>query len=492
MTIKPPDLRKHEIEFVTDKYLRGLVFNGQEVRLTDKPLVGDTKRVDIPALEFGNGRVLSVRESGLREFGRKKKEFFYSNTAGPYVKKKFDRQYFILPQSVHETFGKAFIDDIKREVQRLFQNSSGIEYDPIIVPYDDSVQRSVYNLGKEIVRAIDDHGPKRGFGIVMIPKVKSMSISEDELANLVMKELREREIHVSIIHTTVPMESYEHDSNGDEWRMTRNKEKVKRIRGYVRGVVLNKILLLNSIWPFVLKDRLRADLTIGIDVKNHVACFTFVYKTGSEIRFFTSETGDKEQLSTGHLRKKLVEFLRDEKDLLFTREVKNIVIHRQGRLFETEKRGIDEALRATADEGLISKDYACTHVEIKSTSRIPFRLFDVKAVPHKQKGYVRNPVVGTYVCDGNDAFLCNTGYPYSHKGTVRPLHVTIIEGPMVMDDIIADVFSLANLTWTKIDDCSREPLSVKMTDLRLREAAGEYDKDAYEFVPAADRGEGEE
>ena len=53
---------------------------------------------------------------------------------------------------------------------------------------------------------------------------------------------------------------------------------------------------------------------------------------------------------------------------------------------------------------------------------------------------------------------------------------------MQMEDIIQDIFFLANLTWTKIDDCSRDPLTIKMADIKLREVAGYYDADAYDFA----------
>src|SRR6516162_997920 len=43
------------------------------------------------------------------------------------------------------------------------------------------------------------------------------------------------------------------------------------MNGYLQNVALNKILLTNNFWPFVLATPLHADLTIGIDVKNQTA-----------------------------------------------------------------------------------------------------------------------------------------------------------------------------------------------------------------------------
>ena len=50
-----------------------------------------------------------------------------------------------------------------------------------------------------------------------------------------------------------------------------------------------------------------------------------------------------------------------------------------------------------------------------------------------------------------------------------------------IEKVLQDVFYLACLTWTKIDDCLRLPISIKMGDIRLREIAGEYDSDALRF-----------
>jgi hypothetical protein len=94
---------------------------------------------------------------------------------------------------------------------------------------------------------------------------------------------------------------------------------------------------------------------------------------------------------------------------------------------------------------------------------------------------ITNPIVGTYEILGNDAFLATTGEPYRFVGTSNPLHITKVSGGMRFEDIIEDIFYLSNLTWTRIDFCSRLPISIKMTDIRLRKIAGEYDKDALRF-----------
>jgi hypothetical protein len=54
------------------------------------------------------------------------------------------------------------------------------------------------------------------------------------------------------------------------------RDRAARLSGYLRNVALNKILLTNERWPFVLSSNLETDLTIGIDVKHNTVGFTLV------------------------------------------------------------------------------------------------------------------------------------------------------------------------------------------------------------------------
>lgn len=491
-TIKPPSEKRQEIQFIVNRYLRDLPFGQGRIVLSQGPLVLDSKKFNIPDLEFGNSKVLSVQGSpnstttSLNDFGRKKRDMLYSNEAGLFIKKPFDRQYLIMPQSIHQSSGGRFLEDLKREIYQLNPSGNGEQYSPIVIPYNDSVQKSVHNLGREIINAVCNNNLEAGFGVVMIPELPSRLLrKEDELANLVMAQLRKRGIYVTIIHTRTLEESYEHSSSSDgaeEWNLVSDHKRKGIYKGYVKNVVLNKILLLNGYWPFVLKHPLNADLTIGIDVKNNMAGFTLIYKSGAEIRFFSSRSDQKEQLSKAHIRSKIEEILKAEQEILAGKNVKDIVIQRQGMLFPLEKEGILDALKKASEENLISKDYRCTFVDVRKTSGIPFRLFENVSHLGAQQETIRNPAIGTYaVLSDYDGFICNTGYPFWRKGTTRPLHALKIEGEMPMESVLQDIFYLSNLTWTKIDDCARDPITVKLTDIRLREIAGEYDQDELQF-----------
>jgi hypothetical protein len=63
-----------------------------------------------------------------------------------------DRQYFILPKIDAESYGMPFVEDIKAEVNALLRDRKMVT--STIIPYDDSVQKSVYAIGRAIISAV--------------------------------------------------------------------------------------------------------------------------------------------------------------------------------------------------------------------------------------------------------------------------------------------------------------------------------------------------
>ena len=76
----------------------------------------------------------------------------------------------------------------------------------------------------------------------------------------------------------------------------------------------------------------------------------------------------------------------------------------------------------------------------------------------------------------NQGFMCTTGKEFRHFGTSIPLNVNFIQYSGNTEEILRDVFFLTTLAFTKPDDCSRFPLTTKITDIRLREVASEFNE----------------
>jgi len=494
-TIMPPHRRRREIEFVVQTCLRGWNFQGISIILSSHMLKVDCDILTPPDLEFGGGKILSLRQADgviyatLEDFGSSKWSLLHSTDAGFFVKKPLDRQYLVMPKSMYETFGPRYLDDLKRQFKRLYSPNGEFQYDPTLITYDDSVPQSIYTLGNEILQSVmQSIGSSffySGYGLVIIPRLNpKRKDKEDELANLLMREFRKKGIYVSVSHTEVPSVSYVNvpSENGQaNWQMIDDEKLAKKFRGYLENVVLNKILLLNHCWPFVLSRPLNSDLIIGLDVKNNTAGFMLIFKDGRTFCFRTSDSDQKEQLGKAQVSTIIYNYLKREFEEE-TIKIRDITIHRDGMLYSGEIKGIKEALNRLAKEGIIEKDYNCNFVEIKKTSRVPVRFFDIITLQGSMQERTENPKMGTYVKFHNNAFLCTTGRPFWYYGTTKPIQVTKVEGNMDFKLILEDVFALANLTWTKPDYCSRLPISIKMTDIRLRELAGEYEEDKLKFL----------
>ena len=158
----------------------------------------------------------------------------------------------------------------------------------------------------------------------------------------------------------------------------------------------------------------------------------------------------------------------------------NIVIHRDGRMYECEIEGAKQAILALKAQGILAKDAILTLLEISKSAPASLRLFDITE-RGGQSPFVQNPQIGYYRIINKDGYLCSTGRAFPKPGTVKPLHVRYIEGSLPFKLCLEDIYYLTALTWTKPDDCTRYPITVKLNDRRLSEDASEYDEDALRF-----------
>lgn len=119
-----------------------------------------------------------------------------------------------------------------------------------------------------------------------------------------------------------------------------------------------------------------------------------------------------------------------------------------------------------------------TILDVSKTAMTQMRLFDVKRT-NSRLLRVENPQNGTYVFLGNqDAYLCSTGREFGHSGTTQMLHVRYELPGLPFEQVLEDLYYLTTLTWSKPDDCSRYPVTMKLTNRWLWQDATEYNQDA--------------
>ncbi len=493
-TILPPHLRRSLINAFVSSSLGRTDSANPIVRVSSNALTVPKRALLPPDIEFGHRVVLSVRGTrgssnvSLKDLGKERLGALRDPKIGPYSRKPLDRQYLVMPRSVAESYGPAFVGDLRAEVNTLYDQE--VPYAPTIIDYEDRVERTFAAQASAVLGAVESAGLDPGYGIVMIHELDRGRGEHDQLAAMLMTKLREQELFVSVIHTRVAGESYrlhQQASNGPAYMAI--PEKRSRLAGYLRNVAINKVLLTNERWPFVLSTPLNADLTIALDVQNNTACFTLLGKSGPSIRTEVSYSRDKEKLAQAHVRRVLFDILRQEASLGMDR-VENIVLLRDGQWFKSEINGVKDALVALHKEGLMTGTSA-SFVEIHKTSAVSFRLFEVET---QQGGRIRveNPGLGQYhVLNSKSGYICSTGREYLRQGTAQPLNVRYVEGTMPFGLVLEDVYAQTCLALTQPEGCSRLPFSLRLTDIRLAEHAGSYDQDALAFGDNVDHDESE-
>ena len=495
--IMPPHVRREQTCRYVDQYLTKLSFNDITLRVSPDAERIEQKFFQVPDLEFGNDRKLSVQgtpgasQIDLANLGRKRIDLLRDNRAGFYVKEKFRRQYLILPQSVLDSWGERFVADLTHAVDDLYPDGGG--YKPEIITYKDRGPRTYRDQGKAILEAIGDRFMESAYALVMLHPTTDRKVRQhDLLAAMVIRELRKKDIYAAVNHSEMGERSYIFvtDRDGTPRYEIRNNAR-SRFMGYLRNVALNKILLTNNFWPFVLATPLHADVTVGIDVKNQTAGFTIIGRHGSFVQSYCQPSRQKEKLLKEQVLTYLVQIVRDEQ-IRLGRPVRSVVIHRDGRSWQSEVDGAIAAVEKLKREGVVVPDGTLTILEISKSAPVRLRFFEVQRT-HGSKPDVQNPQVGLYtIINGNDGFLCTTGRAFPRKGTVQPLHVRCVLEGIPFIQALEDVYTLTTLAWTKPEDCSRYPVTLKLTDRWLGEEASEFDEEALLYETDEDEEQEEE
>ena len=487
-TVIEPCKRHRQIHQLVKKFL-GRVPVGN-VALSVSEQAGRTRKqpFSVPTLQFGNDRELSLDKNGsdlgtsLKEYGRSRLMMLQDKDAGFFERSPLDRQYLVLPKSVDNSYGSQFIKDLIRNVDTLYPDGGG--YNPEIIVYDDlNFRRDFVGQARAIKKAVGNTQLNPGYALVMIHRYDRRPRSADQLAAWTVKEFPSLfGIKAAVIHSDMAKESYKGATFKGDTRYFVKPQAGRRLSGYLRNVVLNKILLTNGKWPFVLDTPLYAEVVIGIDVKSNTAAFALIADGGKIVRFSTSSSRQKEQLLKAQVREYVTDIIRQEGHY-FHKLPKRIVVHRDGRAWAAEIEGLKEACRTLASEGHLDEEWQLSVIEINKSALAPLRLFDVKSSRRERGIDVENPFIGNWIqTDKDEGYICTTGRPFPIPGTSKPLHIRRVGGEMSIEHCLADVFSLSCLTWTRPEGATRLPISIKLCDRILFDEAAEYDHDALEFA----------
>ncbi len=497
-SILPPGTRLHQsLEFVKE-FLQNLRFGQRDLTIDKKPIHLDLRKFNFPDFMLGDSVELrlsdfqskpdSLVKARMEKLTDGKTGFLKPDQTalGP--------QYLFLPRSVFDTVGPKFKNDLQQQVQKMFP--WGV-YNPHFESYENlPTRRATYvEVGNRIVESIRTKARESvtSFAVVMIPDDGKAIRKHDRLAALVTCELAKYGIQVSIIHMSTITSCFREKRNREGKTEYCLKEGAEgKYRGYIQNVALTKVLLLNNKFPFRLNTPLNADLTIGIDVKNNLAGFVMVDKYCRYLRTEMVQSKQREKLTKESIQKTIYEQVKNEYQYNGNQPLKILVIHRDGRIFDTEEEGTTSAVKRLRKEGYLTNDASVTVLEIAKTSMIPVRLIQCWADQSKNQETYNNPAIGTcYMPDARTAYLCTTGAEFRTQGTSKPLCIRFISGELAFREALRDVFYLSTLAFTKPDFCSRLPITTKLLDNRLRDQASEYDEDEHQTIGWDDDDENE-
>lgn len=497
-----PFERRKLIRTVANKFFGKLKYGSTDLRISTEPISININIFEVPDLLFNNDIVLSTRGTKganittIETLGNMRKQLLLNKHVGFYTNVPFDVQYMLMPESIYNTYGnkKHFIKDLTEYVNRMHPTETG--WNPEVIPYDDRNKRTALDIGLEILDKMKSNvASKGGYAVIVLPsRLERQKKMHDEAAGLLVSQcLIEFQINASIMHTETLENCYEHEEENGLVRYSIKRDKFDRFeklyRRYLAGVAINQVLLNNERWPFILSTPMHADLVVGIDVKEHVAGFTFIDKQSRNILSHFDISKNKERLSTDQVTKILVEKLRVLISNTPTR-INTITFHRDGRLYRTEILGIEDAIKLLVAEGTLAAETEYNLVEIPKNSVIPFRTFEVTRTYDifnqvDDNGAVLNAKNGTWMrLNAKEAFLISTGREFARQGTSHPLFVRYIKGQMQFQDVLEDIFFLTHLAFTKPDDCSRNPLTIKITDRRINLLGSDYDAERMELLKA--------
>ncbi|HUJ10669.1 MAG TPA: hypothetical protein VL171_11640 [Verrucomicrobiae bacterium] len=485
-TLLPPHVRRIAIGEFVNAQLNKLVMGGISVRLAAQPVVVPPKMFQVPDLKFGGDKILSLKgtpgaqQTTLEDLGKTRPALLLNKAVGLFISDPFQRQFFFMPETIRQSWGPQFLADLCKKVDALYPQQ--VPYAPEVITYDDRKGRTFVEQGLALMESASHRGVRVGFAVVMIHEpADRKQRHQDELAAYAIRSLRKKcDVTAAVIHTTVGSECYEFRTNGGQMIYVARSDKRGKLDGYMRNVALNKVLLTNEKWPFVLADPMHADLTIGVDVKANYAGFTTVGRGGAFIETHGMECRQKEQLHTDEFQKLTIDAVRSYSNR--TGELaRAISMHRDGRMFESEIRGAKAAIDALIADGYVAPNVTFTCLEIGKSSFTSLRLFDVMSNGH-ERPIIRNPQVGAYYLPNDqEGYLCATGRAFPRDGTVYPLHVKKLFGPLPIEQCLEDVYRLTTLTWSRPEDCTRYPITIKLNDRRLFEDAGEFDQHEIEL-----------
>ena len=475
---RTPQERIDSATGIVKKYLTGLRLGGAELKISPNPRGRREGRLfDYPAIQLGNGRVLRAGwddKNGkilMEDLGRTRGRLLEDKAVGLAVLSDLEDQVLMVPRSL----GIPMANDLKARVEAMVSGLVRKPYTMQLVRYSDENKRTLKDQVDSVVASLDENSFDGGRGVLVLP-----SRSQPDLHNYIKKKLRKR-VQFQCMSAEKLRSFYRVDGNPANPKAQTVRVAVEnRLRSYLLNMVMG-LMIVNRQWPWVLEKGTHYDAYVGLDVLDHTAAFTFFYKGGRVCAMRDPESlygeasSHKEKLSRAMVRKVVYDGIKEDLPDL-DNPPRSLVLRRDGRLFESEWLGFNDAIKDLVDEGLLPREILVGAVEVPK-----HRSYGVRVALAGKSG-LDNPTIGTWeVLSRTEGLVCTTGWPFNIPGMVEPLVVLLARGNLDLVKILEDTFRMAQLCWPTPTGCMRLPVDLKLCDEHLRAFAGRADEDKAVF-----------
>jgi hypothetical protein len=466
LSIRPPHARFDLTNTIARDYLSRADLGGVPIKISTMPLAVEPKWFFVPEQRFGQDLVLSVSKRrgddgiALNQLGPERMRCLLNPNGGLAVAAAFGPQFLIVPLSLERRIAEDFQARIEKTVRVLAK----MPYKTELVVYDDTNCRTLKSQVDAITTKVQTAARNGGHAILVLPEG-----AKPDLHNFI-----ERKLHTSVQTQCVTAfklcRFYQMVPDNGRARFEVPQDQEQKYTSYLRYTAIG-LMIVNRQWPWVLETRTRYDAYIGIDVLHHTAAFTFFYDGGRRCFVRLASSTQREKLSRKQVKAVVLTNLRqDLKDGLTV--PRTLVVRRDGRVFESEWLGFEDAIKTLIGEGLLPQDISIGAVEVHKNSALGLRLVEEK------NGKIENARIGSwFALDDTDGIVCTTGFPFRLRGTANPLHVRIARGKLDIVDILEDTFAMSQLCWPVPDRCMRLSIDLKLCDDFLGSIASEADDD---------------
>ena len=481
LSINEPNKRFTRIEAFVQSYFQSLSFNGIALQVDRKALAKNCQSFPLPALKYGKGVILDpLQGTGryghpLDDFAKRRREFIYRN--GIISQHAFTPAHIFFPDTLPLNFGQAVKYHFEKGMKQIashFPDCTLHQYSMHSAPF-------AYKVFADLKQYIEKNNLGGTSILLVLPETAGdggrfnqafHQVAKKELFNIVKVKC----VSADKLKGFLKLGAY----SRQPLQYSVPDALMRSFKSYLSNTLF-EFLIINRKWPFALANPLHHDIYIGIDAHEFYAGFCFFFGNGEKIVFEIDQVAKSvgsfrnekihHKVISDKIRDVLARHLRVNQD-----KPRSIIILRDGVSYGEEEKALQTALRELSDMQLL--DGASVHtgvINVAKTSAVPIRV-----ASHDEKNHsLYNPDCGTYLyldeANKKDAFIFNTGYPYSVPGSSQPIHVSYVCGNINFGQALQDIFNLTQITFSSPDRPTSLPLPLKLIDTLIRDVAHEND-----------------